>query len=91
MDDRDEYQERFPNRGSRAAVALASNIRRLRLAKGWTQGELAAAIKVQQPAISHIENGRANPALLFLEDLAAALGVPFVELFAPPPKRSKKK
>jgi DNA-binding XRE family transcriptional regulator len=94
MNDRDEYEERFPDRGSRAAAALASNIRRLRLAKGWTQGDLAAAIEdahIQQPAISHIENGRANPSLLLLEKLAGALDVAFVELFATPPKRPKKK
>jgi len=88
-----EYDARFPERPSALTESLAFNVRRLRLAKGWTQGELAAAIgdvNVQQPAISHIENGRANPALLFLENLAAALDVPFVELFAMP-KQSKKK
>ena len=73
-------------------MALASNVRRLRVARGLTQGELAAAlVDVQQPAISHIENGRANPSLLFLENLAAGLGVPLVELFAAPPTGSGKK
>jgi transcriptional regulator with XRE-family HTH domain len=88
MADGDEYEARFPDRESQAAAALAANIRRLRLAKGWSQGDLAAAIDAQQPSISHIENGRANPTLLFLEALAHALGVEFTELFRSSPKSS---
>jgi transcriptional regulator with XRE-family HTH domain len=87
-----EYDARFPERPSALTESLAFNVRRLRLAKGWTQGELAAAIvDMQQQAISLIENGRANPTLLVLESLAAALGVRFEELFEAPPKQSKKK
>jgi transcriptional regulator with XRE-family HTH domain len=77
---------------SAAATALASNCRRLREERGWTQGELAAAMQdTKQPDISFIENGRANPSLLFLENLATALGVKLEMLFrTPPPKRNKK-
>jgi transcriptional regulator with XRE-family HTH domain len=76
-----EYDERFPKRRSKTAAALASNCRRFRLKKKWTQGELAAAIKTQQTTITLIENGRANPTLSFLEKLAAALDVGLMDLF----------
>jgi transcriptional regulator with XRE-family HTH domain len=76
------FGERFPARNSAVSKALAANIRRLRKERGWTQDELAAETKVEQAAISLIENGRANPTLLMLETIARALGVAFIELFA---------
>jgi transcriptional regulator with XRE-family HTH domain len=87
-----EYDERFPERDSKAAAALASNCRRLRLAKNWSQKDLATKLKTKQTAITLIENGRANPTIRVLEKLAAALGVEFTELFRRTPKsRSPKK
>jgi transcriptional regulator with XRE-family HTH domain len=60
---------------------LAVNVRRLRKAKGWTQETLAAEARIEQTAVSLIENGRANPTVLAIEDIAAALGVSFLDLF----------
>jgi transcriptional regulator with XRE-family HTH domain len=75
---------------SAAATALASNCRRLREER--TQGELATAMPdTKQPDISFIENGRANPSLLFLENLATALGVELEMLFRTPPSKRNKK
>jgi transcriptional regulator with XRE-family HTH domain len=76
-----EFDKRFPPRNSVVSDALASNIRRLRQDKKWTQGELGDKADVKQGAISLIENGRANPTILMLENIAKALGVDFEQLF----------
>ena len=75
------FDERFPARSSQVAKALARNVRRLRKEKGWTQDELAAKLKVEQMAVSLIENNRSNPTLETLEAVAACLGVRFIDLF----------
>jgi transcriptional regulator with XRE-family HTH domain len=49
-----------------------------------TQGDLAAAAEIEQMAVSLIENRRSNPTVEVLEKVAAALNVPFVELFSGP-------
>ncbi|TKT71406.1 helix-turn-helix transcriptional regulator [Afipia massiliensis] len=81
MASRSGFGKRFPARTSQTAKALGRNVRRLRKEKGWTQDELAAKVKLEQTAISLIENNRANPTLSTLEALAAAFKIPFVELF----------
>ena len=78
---RSGFDKRFPTRSSPVAKALSRNVRRLRHDKGWTQDELASKLEVEQPAVSLIENGRANPTLKTLEAVAAIFGVKFVELF----------
>lgn len=78
---RSGFDQRFPTRSSQVAKALARNVRRLRKDRGWTQDEFAAKLKVEQMAISLIENNRANPTLEMLEAIAACLGVKFVDLF----------
>ena len=79
--------QRFPVQNSQIAKALARNVRRLRKLKGWTQDELAAKLRIEQTAVSLIENGRSNPTLQTLEAIAACLDVRFAELFdARPPK-----
>jgi transcriptional regulator with XRE-family HTH domain len=88
---RSGFGERFPARNSAVAKALAANIRRLRKGRGWTQEDLAAETKVEQAAISLIENARANPTLLMLEAIAEALDVGFIELFAAPARQRRTK
>ncbi|MHB8270984.1 helix-turn-helix domain-containing protein [Bradyrhizobium sp.] len=85
------FGERFPARNSAVSKALAANVRRLRKERGWTQDDLAAETKVEQAAISLIENGRANPTLLMLESIARALDVAFIELFAAPARQRRPK
>ena len=87
---RSGFGNRFPARNSAVFKALAANIRRLRKERGWTQDDLAAAAKVEQAAISLMENARANPTLLVLETVAGALEVSFVDLFAPAKTRRSK-
>jgi transcriptional regulator with XRE-family HTH domain len=57
----------------RASLVLGNNILRLRLAKGWSQAELAERVGTQQANISRIESGLGNPTFGFLEKLAEAL------------------
>jgi transcriptional regulator with XRE-family HTH domain len=88
---RSGFGNRFPAHNSAVFKALAANIRRLRKERGWTQDDLAAAAKVEQAAISLMENARANPTLLMLETVAGALEVGFVDLFVPATKTRRSK
>ena len=87
------FDKRFPARDSPAARALASHVKRLRKEKGLTQDALAAELKIEQASVSLIENARANPTLLVMEDIAKALDVDLRDLLSvdAKPKRSKDK
>jgi transcriptional regulator with XRE-family HTH domain len=52
---------------------LADEILRLRLEKGWSQGELAERADTKQANISRLESGFSNPSVKFLQKLAKAL------------------
>lgn len=69
---------------SPARRAIAHNVRRLRLAKGWSQIQLAHKAGVAQTAISYIENpdGK-SPSLEMQEAIAAAFGLPYWALSLP--------
>lgn len=56
-------------------------MRRLREAKGLSQGALAADAGIYQELVSRIENGRGNPELDTLGKIADALGIEPRELF----------
>jgi transcriptional regulator with XRE-family HTH domain len=58
-----------------ARGALARNLRRLRVARRWSLGDLAAATGTGKATLSAIENGRANPTVETLATLAGALDV----------------
>lgn len=77
---RSGFGKRFPARDSAAAEALAQNVRRLRKEKEWSQDQLAAEVGIEQNVVSLIENGRANPTLLIMEDIARALDVRISDL-----------
>jgi ribosome-binding protein aMBF1 (putative translation factor) len=74
------FGERFPTRDSAAVKALAANVKKLRKARGWSQYDLAAEAGIEQNAVSLIENERANPTLLVVEEIARAPGVRLPEL-----------
>lgn len=83
--------KRFPIRDSAAIKALAFNVRRLRKARKWSQGELAAEVDLTQDMISLIENRRGNPTILTIEQIADACGIQVTDLFevSARPTRSK--
>ena len=77
------------------AWELANSIIGLRIAKGWTQRQLAARAGTKQPAISRLESMDAKPSLSMLQRVAEALDAQVVvRLEAKPPAakaRSAKK
>src|SRR5829696_9963048 len=56
-------------------------LRRLRLARGWNQTELAFHAGLAPSVISQIENGKRNPSARTLEKLATALDIEVGDLF----------
>lgn len=59
---------------------LGRRVRELRIARKWTQEELAAKARKHPTYIGGIERGERNPTLLVLADLARALGVNLPDL-----------
>lgn len=75
-----EFRKRFPARESAAIRALATNVRRLRKAREWSQDQLAGELKIEQNAVSLLENGRSNPTILMVEQIARVFEVQLPEL-----------
>ena len=63
-----------------SAKKLGENMKKIRLAKGMTQGDICRKLEVDRAYISNIENGRMNPTLSTLEKIAGALEVSIKEL-----------
>ena len=59
----------------RASENLATNIKRLREERGFSQQELADATGIPRPTIANLESGSANPTLAVLLKVAVSLGV----------------
>ncbi len=62
---------------------VGRNAARLRKAAGLTQEQLAERSGFSQQYISKLEQGRRNPTVVTLYELANALGVSHVELVKP--------
>ncbi|MGA0601507.1 helix-turn-helix domain-containing protein [Caulobacter sp. KR2-114] len=62
---------------------VGDNVRRARIAKGWTQEQLAAASGFSQQYLSGLESGRRNPTIVTIYEVAMALGVSYLELLTP--------
>lgn len=54
---------------------LGNNLKRIRIAKNISQGDIARELKVSRSFISNIENGKTNPTLATIAKLAKAVGV----------------
>lgn len=54
---------------------LALNLRRIRVARGFSQEALAVDARIDRTYVGGIERGTANPTVALLERLATALGV----------------
>lgn len=65
---------------SNSAKKLGENIRRIRLTKDMTQGDLCRKLEVDRAYMSNIESGKKNPTLSTIERIAKALGVTINEL-----------
>jgi transcriptional regulator with XRE-family HTH domain len=62
---------------------VGTNVRAMRLAKGWTQEQFAERSGFSQQYISGLESGRRNPTVVSLFELAQALGVRPTDLLQP--------
>ena len=68
---------------------IAANVRQLRQNRNLTQQQLARISGVPRPTWSNLESGAANPTVLVLAKVAAALQVPVEELISPPKAQAK--
>ena len=62
---------------------VGRNVRRIRQRKGLTQEVFAELSGFSQQYISSLEQGRRNPTVVTLYELATALGVNHIELVRP--------
>lgn len=63
------------------AKKLGENLKKIRTRKNVSQVEIANILGVDRSFISNIENGKNNPTLSTITNLAKALKVPVDELF----------
>lgn len=63
------------------AIKLGENLKKIRIIKNITQVEIATILGVDRSFVSNIENGKNNPTLSTIANLAKALNVPVDELF----------
>ena len=68
---------------------VGRNVKRLRLARGLTQEQYAVKSGLAQQYVSDLENGKKNPTLATLHQIAEGLGVEVVELVQKPPAASR--
>jgi transcriptional regulator with XRE-family HTH domain len=59
---------------------LGENMRRIRIEKGMSQGDICRALNLDRAHVCNIENGRQNPTLDTIAKIAKALGVEVSEL-----------
>lgn len=59
---------------------LGQNMKRIRMKKSMSQGDIARALEVDRGYISNIESGKKNLTLATIQKLANALGVSADEL-----------
>jgi transcriptional regulator with XRE-family HTH domain len=69
---------------------VGQNVRRVRLEKRLTQEEFCDISGFSQQYVSGLENGRRNPTIVTIYEIAKALGVSHIELLQVPPSRQKR-
>ncbi len=70
---------------------VGRNFARFREQLGLTQEQVAERSGFSQQYISGLENGRRNPTIVSLYELALALGVTQVDLVSPSPETAPKR
>jgi transcriptional regulator with XRE-family HTH domain len=59
---------------------LGKNLKKIRTAKGISQGDISRELEVSRGFVSNIENGKTNPTLSTISKLAKAIGISTNEL-----------
>jgi transcriptional regulator with XRE-family HTH domain len=68
---------------------VGQNLRRIRQKEGLTQEKFAEISGFSQQYLSSLENGRRNPTVVTLYELATALGVSHMDLVRPIKKKKQ--
>ena len=55
---------------------LGKNVVRLRSEKNWSQSDLARACFKDRQSVERLENGKINPSIFYLNEIAEALEIP---------------
>lgn len=63
-----------------SAKKLGQNMKKWRMKKKMSQGDISRALAVDRSYVSNIESGRMNPTLSTLEKLAKAIGISVKDL-----------
>ncbi|MBR0559987.1 helix-turn-helix transcriptional regulator [Neokomagataea anthophila] len=58
-------------------------VKELRAARGWSQGDLAAALSVSRQTVNAIENSRYDPSLPLAFTVASVFGLKIEDIFVP--------
>lgn len=69
---------------------VGGNVRRLRIAVGLSQAELANRLGVDRSYVSGLELGTRNATIVTLWHVSQALGVTFQEIFAQGTRRARR-
>ena len=72
-------------------VLVGENVRKVRLKRGLTQERFAEKSGFSQQYLSSLENGRRNPSIVTVYELATALGVSHLDLLRPVKRPKPKK
>jgi transcriptional regulator with XRE-family HTH domain len=67
-----------------AKSLVAWNLRRLRVARGLSQDDLALMAQVERAYVGHLERGGRNPTITTLEKLSTVLEAHMSEMFREP-------
>lgn len=62
---------------------MNNRIKELRLARDWSQGDLAGALAVSRQTVNAIENGRYDPSLPLAFTIAGVFGLKIEDVFQP--------
>lgn len=68
---------------------MKNTLKQLRVARGWSQAELAARVGVSRNSIISIENGKFDPSLPLAFELALAFDARIEEIFEYTPSTPK--
>jgi putative transcriptional regulator len=64
-------------------IAMRNSVPQLREDRGWTQGDLAARLKVSRQTINAVETERYEPSLSLAFSIAKLFGKRIEEIFKP--------